>query len=72
MSAEWRIWAQPLLHHSGQERHVLLYTPCMVAIAAERQELGMKWMWVSIVGQFALAWIVAVAVFRGGILLGLG
>jgi ferrous iron transport protein B len=51
---------------------VLLYTPCMVAVAAERQELGMKWTWVSIVGQFALAWIVAVAVFQGGVLLGLG
>ncbi len=51
---------------------VLLYTPCMVAIAAERQELGAKWMWVSIVGQLLLAWIIAVVVFQGGVLLGLG
>ncbi len=51
---------------------VLLYTPCMVAIAAERQELGDKWMWVSIVGQLALAWVIAVLVFQGGVLLGLG
>ena len=51
---------------------VLLYTPCMVAIAAERQELGTKWMWVSIVGQLVLAWLVAVVVFQGGVLLGLG
>lgn len=51
---------------------VLLYTPCMVAIAAERQELGAKWMWVSIVGQLILAWGVAVVVFQGGLLLGLG
>jgi ferrous iron transport protein B len=44
----------------------------MVAIAAERQELGTKWMWVSIVGQLVLAWLVAVVVFPGGVLLGLG
>ncbi len=51
---------------------VLLYTPCMVAVAAEWQELGAKWTWVSIVGQFVLAWIVALVVFQGGLLLGLG
>jgi ferrous iron transport protein B len=51
---------------------VLIYTPCMVAAAAEKQELGAKWMWVSIFGQFALAWLMAFAVFQGGVLLGLG
>jgi ferrous iron transport protein B len=51
---------------------VLLYTPCMVALAAERQELGVKWMWVSIFGQLILAWLVAFVVFQGGKLLGLG
>ncbi|MBL7161058.1 MAG: ferrous iron transport protein B [Anaerolineales bacterium] len=51
---------------------VLIYTPCMVAIAAERQELGAKWMWVSIIGQFGLAWLMAFVVFQGGVLLGLG
>jgi ferrous iron transport protein B len=51
---------------------VLLYTPCMVAIAAERQELGMKWTWVSIFGQLALAWVMAFVVFQGGLVLGLG
>jgi len=51
---------------------VLIYTPCMVAIAAERQELGMKWTWFSIVGQLALAWLLALIVFQGGKLLGLG
>ncbi len=51
---------------------VLLYTPCMAAIAAEKQELGVKWMWVSIVGQTALAWLIAVLVFQAGVLLGLG
>jgi len=48
---------------------VLLYTPCMAAVAAERHELGTKWMWVSIVGQLAIAWMVAFLVFQGGKLL---
>lgn len=51
---------------------VLLYTPCMVATAAARQEFGNKWMWVSVIGQFAIAWVVALLVFQGGLLLGLG
>ena len=51
---------------------VLLYTPCMVAVAAERQELGAKWTWVSVIGQLVLAWLMALIVFQGGKLLGLG
>lgn len=48
---------------------VLLYTPCTAAIAAERHELGAKWMWVSVIGQFAIAWLVAFLLFQGGKLL---
>jgi len=51
---------------------VLLYTPCVAAVAAERQELGGKWTWLSVFGQFVLAWIMAFIVFQGGILLGFG
>ena len=51
---------------------VLLYTPCMVAVAAMRQELGAGWTWLSVIGQFVIAWIGAFLVFQGGILLGLG
>jgi ferrous iron transport protein B len=51
---------------------ILIYTPCMVAVAAERQELGTKWMWFSIVGQLVLAWLLAFIVFQGGKLLGMG
>jgi len=51
---------------------VLIYTPCMVAVAAERQELGSKWTWFSVIGQLILAWFMALIVFQGGILLGLG
>ncbi len=49
---------------------VLIYTPCVAAVAAERQELGAKWMWISVIGQLILAWLMAFAVFQGGILLG--
>jgi len=51
---------------------VLLYTPCMAAVAAFRQEFGTKWMWVSVIGQFVIAWSGAFLVFQGGRLLGLG
>jgi ferrous iron transport protein B len=51
---------------------VLLYTPCMVAVAAERHELGAKFMWFSVVGQLVLAWLVALVIFQGSKLLGLG
>jgi ferrous iron transport protein B len=51
---------------------VLLYTPCMVAVAAEKQELGTKWMWFSVIGQLVLAWVAAVLIFQGGLLLGIG
>ena len=45
---------------------VLIYTPCMVAIAAERHELGTRWMWTSIFGQLILAWFMAMIVFQVG------
>jgi ferrous iron transport protein B len=51
---------------------VLLYTPCMAAVAAERHELGSKWMWLSLLGQLAIAWVVALVVFQVGRLLGGG
>jgi ferrous iron transport protein B len=51
---------------------VLLYTPCMVATAAARHEFGARWMWVSAIGQFVVAWLAALIVFQGGLLLGLG
>lgn len=47
---------------------VLLYTPCMAAVAAARHEFGVKWMWVSVLGQFAIAWLTALLVFQLGML----
>lgn len=51
---------------------VLLYTPCMAAVGAFRHEFGTKWMWVSVIGQFVIAWAGAFLVFQGGKLLGIG
>ncbi len=51
---------------------VLLYTPCVAALAAEWQELGPKWAMTTAFGQLSLAWVAAVLVFQGGKLLGLG
>ncbi len=48
---------------------VLLYTPCMAAVAAEKHEFGAKWMWVSVIGQFGIAWIMSVLIFQIGSLL---
>jgi ferrous iron transport protein B len=45
---------------------VLLYTPCMAAVGAFRQEFGTRWMWFSVIGQFAIAWLGALLVFQGG------
>lgn len=45
---------------------VLLYTPCMATIAAERHELGARWMWLSLFGQLAIAWLMAWVVFQAG------
>ncbi len=50
---------------------VLTYSPCMTAVAAERQELGTRWMWLSIIGQTILAWLLGVVIFQGGLLLGM-
>lgn len=51
---------------------VLLYIPCMVAVAAQRHEFGTKWMAFSAVYQTMLGWIVATLIYQGGRLLGLG
>ncbi len=51
---------------------VLIYTPCMVTVAALRHELGNRWMWLSIWGQLLLAWLIAFLVFQGGLLFGWG
>jgi len=51
---------------------VLLYTPCIAALAAFRHEFGTRWMGFMFVGQFLVAWLGAFAVFQTGRLLGWG
>jgi ferrous iron transport protein B len=46
--------------------YVLLYSPCVATMAAQRQELGIRWMWLSIAIQLMLGWIAAFLVFQGG------
>ena len=51
---------------------ILVYTPCMATVGAIRHEIGTRWMWFSVIGQTALAWVMAVGVFQIGRLVGLG
>jgi len=51
---------------------VLLYIPCMVAIAAARHEYGNKWALFNAAYLTALGWVVATIIYQGGRLLGLG
>jgi ferrous iron transport protein B len=51
---------------------VLLYIPCMASVAAMRHEFGGRWMLYQIVYTLALAWMAAVIVYQGGLLLGWG
>ena len=45
---------------------VLLYTPCVAAISAMRQEFGRRWMWTQIAYTLIIAWAAAVVVFQVG------
>jgi len=51
---------------------VLLYTPCMVAVAAQIQEYGAKWAAFGAVMQLAVAYLFSVLIFQGGLAFGLG
>ena len=51
---------------------VLLYIPCIATMGAIKQEFGGRWAASAAVYQTLFAWLIAVAVFQGGRLLGLG
>src|SRR5690606_38310931 len=51
---------------------VLLYVPCMATISVMRMEFGRRWTWHLIAYNAVVAWVVVVAVFQIGTLLGLG
>ncbi|MBX9035283.1 ferrous iron transport protein B [Gordonibacter massiliensis (ex Traore et al. 2017)] len=47
----------------------LLYTPCVAAIASVKRELGGRWALAMVFGQFAVAWVAALAVRGVGLFL---
>ncbi len=49
---------------------VLLYVPCTATVAAMRHEFGARWALFQIVYTLAIAWLAAVIVYQGGLLLG--
>lgn len=51
---------------------VLVYTPCVATLGAIRHEFGWRWAGLSASYQLVLAWLVAVAAFQAGTLLGFG
>ncbi|MBN1964434.1 MAG: ferrous iron transport protein B [Anaerolineae bacterium] len=51
---------------------VLLYMPCMTSVGAMRHEFGGRWALFQIGYTMIVAWIAAVAVYQGGLLLGFG
>jgi len=51
---------------------VLLYVPCMVAVAAMRHEYGSRWMLFNAAYLTVLGWVVATIIYQGGRLLGMG
>jgi ferrous iron transport protein B len=50
---------------------VLLYVPCVATVGAIKQEFGGPWALSAAVYQTLVAWLAAVLVFQGGLLLGL-
>ncbi|WKZ38890.1 MAG: ferrous iron transport protein B [Anaerolineales bacterium] len=50
---------------------VLLYVPCIATLGAIKHEFGASWAVTSAVYQTAVAWLTAVLVYQGGLLLGL-
>lgn len=48
----------------------LLYTPCVAAVSAVRRELGDKWAVAVVIGQCAIAWLVAFVLYSLGMMLG--
>lgn len=48
-----------------------LYTPCMTALGTIKKEAGSwKWMFLSAIGNFVVAWVVSLLVYQVGTLLG--
>ena len=59
------VFTSPLAAYSFM-LFVLLYTPCLAALATIKQEIGWKWMWFTALYLFALAYVVSFLVFNIG------
>lgn len=42
----------------------LLYSPCLATISVFKKEIGSKWTWISVLMQFAIAYVVAFVAYR--------
>ena len=51
---------------------VLLYVPCVATLGALKHEFGASWALTSAVYQTVVAWLAALLVYQGGLLLGFG
>jgi len=51
---------------------ILLYVPCVATIGAQRQEFGLRWTALSVLITLVVPWVLAVLIFQGGTLIGLG
>ena len=47
----------------------LLYAPCVAAVASIKRELGSRWAFMVVVGQCALAWLVALLTYGIGLMI---
>jgi ferrous iron transport protein B len=45
---------------------LLAYVPCVATLAAQRREIGTRWMLASLAISMSTAWALAVAVFQVG------
>ncbi|MDQ1247636.1 MAG: ferrous iron transport protein [Actinomycetota bacterium] len=45
---------------------LLAYTPCVATLAAQRQEIGLRWTVIGVAMQLVVAWTLAVAIFQIG------
>ncbi|MGV1003838.1 MAG: ferrous iron transport protein B [Candidatus Nanopelagicales bacterium] len=43
---------------------ILAYTPCVATLAVQKRQIGLRWTLGGVAMQFALAWLLAVAVFQ--------
>jgi ferrous iron transport protein B len=51
---------------------ILLYVPCVATTSAQKQEFGLRWTVLSVLITLFVPWILAVFIYQGGTLIGLG